>query len=861
MEETYKPSVVESRWQKTWDDNEVFRVSEDPDKPKFYVLEMFPYPSGKLHMGHVRNYSIGDALARYKRMTGHNVLHPMGWDAFGLPAENAAIENKTHPAVWTYANIEAMRKQFKRLGFSYDWSREIATCHPKYYRWEQKMFLDMLKKGLAYKKTSLVNWCPHDQTVLANEQVENGCCWRCGTEVVQQELDQWFLKITDYAEELLTGHDELGGWPEPVLTMQKNWIGKSYGSEIQFELEGLDDSITVFTTRPDTLFGATFMSVAPEHPLMKRLCAGKDNEGEVLAFVDRIAKQDKFKRTADDMEKEGIFTGGYAVNPANGRRIPIYAANFVLYEYGTGAVMAVPAHDQRDFEFATKYGIEKVVVIQPNGDALDASTMDCAYTDAGTMVNSGPFDGTPNEEGKAKVTEWLAERSVGKQTINYRLRDWGISRQRFWGCPVPVIYCQDCGTVPVPDEDLPVVLPEDVVITGQDGSPLAHVDKFVNCTCPQCGKPAKRDTDTFDTFVESSWYMLRYCSPRFEEGPVDPDKVKYWMPVDQYIGGIEHAVMHLIYFRFWNKIMRDLGYITGDEPAKNLLTQGMVTLETYRTEDGTWLYPEEVKKTPDGVFHLESGKPAQVGRVEKMSKSKHNVVEPNPLIERLGADTVRLFSLFAAPPDKDCQWDDESVEGCHRFLNRFWKLVQRNADLFGKAPTLNVAKLGKEAKALRRKTHLMSQRATDDIERRFQYNTAIAAMMELLNDAQSFKPKSEQDQAVLVETLTMMVKLLSPMAPHICEELWQSTGHEGMLLDQAWPDVDESALQAESIHVGVQVNGKIRAELELPADSTDDQLEQAAKENEAVQRHLTKPIRKVIVIRRGDRNLVNIVAK
>ena len=641
MEEKFVPKNVEEKWQQFWEESSAFRATRNEDKEKYYLLEMFPYPSGRIHMGHVRNYSIGDVIARFMRMRGRNVLHPMGWDAFGMPAENAAIQHKSHPGTWTYENIEYMRSQLKKLGFSYDWDREIATCHVDYYRWEQLIFLKMYEKGLAYKKNSFVNWCPKCETVLANEQVEDGGCWRCDSEVVQKELDQWFLRITDYAEELLEYTNKLPGWPERVLTMQRNWIGKSSGCEIDFALEGGAGSVRVFTTRQDTLYGATFMSLAPEHPLAMELATSERRE-EVAAFIDKVKRTDKQVRTAEDLEKEGVFTGSYCINPVTGQRMPIYLANFVLPEYGTGAVMAVPTHDQRDFEFAQKYDLPLQVVIQPEGETLDSATMTAAFTDEGVMVNSGPFDGMNSGESKEKIADYLEKEGFGKKTVNYRLRDWGISRQRYWGNPIPIIYCDSCGVVPVPESDLPVVLPMDAKFSGEGGNPLAKVSSFVSVACPKCGKPARRETDTMDTFVQSSWYFLRYCCPRFDQGPLDREETEYWMSVDQYIGGIEHAVLHLLYARFFTKVLRDLGYVNIDEPFINLLTQGMVI------KDGA-----------------------------KMSKSKGNVVDPDSLIKVYGADTARLFSLFASPPERDLEWSDQGVDGSFRFLNRVWKLVVR----------------------------------------------------------------------------------------------------------------------------------------------------------------------------------------
>ena len=688
----YDPQQVETKWQKFWEEKRVFEVDEDPHKPKYYLLEMFPYPSGRLHMGHIRNYSIGDVLARYKRMQGFNVLHPMGWDAFGLPAENAAIEHGVHPAKWTYENIAYMKKQLKRMGFSYDWRREIATCDPSYYKWEQLFFIKMYERGLAYRSFSEVNWCPGCETVLANEQVVNGRCWRCGSEVGKKELQGWFLKITAYAEELLRDCEKLlGGWPEKVITMQKNWIGRSEGLEVDFPLEGREGSIRIFTTRPDTIFGVTFMVLAPEHPLVEELVRGTERETEVREFVRRVKRQSVTVRSSEEVEKEGVFLGAYCINPLNGERIPVWTANFVLMEYGTGAIMAVPAHDQRDFEFAKKYGLPIKVVIRPKDRELRAEDLSEAYTGDGIMVNSGAFDGMSNREAMRKISDLVEARGIGKRTVNYRLRDWGISRQRYWGAPIPIIYCPSCGPVPVPEEELPVQLPLEVEITGKGGSPLAQVEAFVSARCPRCGGPGRRETDTMDTFVESSWYFLRYCSPQREEGPFD-ERVKYWMPVDQYIGGVEHAVLHLLYARFFTKVLRDLGYLEFDEPFSRLLTQGMVI------KDGA-----------------------------KMSKSRGNVVDPDDMIARYGADTTRLFILFAAPPEKDLDWKEEGVEGCFRFLNRLWRLF------YEVEPKLKGESGGfREDGEFRRRIHMARKKVTEDIER-FHFNTAIAHLMEWVN--------------------------------------------------------------------------------------------------------------------------------
>lgn len=821
VEQKYSPKDVEQKWQSVWENEKTFKATPAGDKQKYYLLEMFPYPSGRIHMGHVRNYSIGDVIGRFKRMRGFNVMHPMGWDAFGMPAENAAIQNKSHPATWTHENIAYMRNQIKKMGFSYDWDRELATCDLDYYRWEQKLFLEMFAKGLAYKKTSFVNWCPKCETVLANEQVENGACWRCDSDVNQKELDQWFFRITDYAEELLENTYKLPGWPERVLVMQRNWIGKSYGCEIDFMLENSTESIRVFTTRQDTVFGATFMSLAPEHPRALDLATPERREA-VVAFIDKIRKTDRIMRTADDFEKEGVFTGSYCINPLTGERMPIFLANFVLMDYGTGAVMAVPTHDQRDFEFAKKYDLPLKVVIQPAGTTLDPAAMLEAYTEAGIMANSGKFDGQQSGDAKEGIADFLKEEGYGTKTVNYRLRDWGISRQRYWGNPIPVIYCDSCGVVPVPAKDLPVVLPKDVEFSGEGGSPLAQMESFVNCSCPVCGKAARRETDTMDTFVQSSWYFLRYCCPDFKDGILDREAVDHWMSVDQYIGGIEHAVLHLLYARFFTKVMRDLGHISADEPFVNLLTQGMVI------KDGS-----------------------------KMSKSKGNVVDPDALISRYGADTARLFSLFAAPPEKDLDWNDQGVDGSFRFLSRIWKLVHDRLDMVRDAAPVDTASLTADERNLRRAVHKTIRKVTEDLEERFHFNTAIASVMELLNILQPADLKTAQFPAVMKEALQSVVMLMSPIVPHITEELWQRLGNTSQLTQTSWPEYDPSAVVDEELLVVVQVNGKLRSKITVAAGIGEDELKALALADEKVvpfTEGLT--VRKVICV---PGKLVNIV--
>jgi leucyl-tRNA synthetase len=814
LEEKYVPLDVEKRWQEFWENEGMFSVTEDTDRPKFYCLEMFPYPSGKIHMGHVRNYVIGDVITRYKRMRGFNVLHPMGWDAFGLPAENAAIKHGVHPAEWTYGNIDYMRQQLRKLGLAYDWKREVATCSPDYYRWNQWFFLQMLDRGLAYKKASSVNWCPSCETVLANEQVIDGCCWRCDSRVQQRELDQWFFRITQYADELLRDADRLDGWPAKVVTMQKNWIGRSEGLEVDFPVEGTDLSIRIFTTRSDTIFGATFMSVAKGHPILRRLVTDDD----ILKQIDDMPE--------DPEGKTGVFTGIHAINPFTGERLPVYAANFVLMEYGTGAVMAVPAHDQRDYEFATRYGLPvRTVIRRPDADAVPGDELEEAYEEDGVLVDSGEFSGLSSAEARERIADLAEEKGIGRRMVNYKLRDWGISRQRYWGTPIPVIYCDDCGIVPVPESDLPVILPENVKLQGKGASPLADVDEFVRVSCPRCGKDARRETDTMDTFVDSSWYFLRYCSPAVKDTPIDTGAAAYWMPVDQYIGGIEHAVLHLLYSRFFTKVIRDIGLISMDEPFSSLLTQGMVI------KDGA-----------------------------KMSKSRGNVVDPDFLIGKYGTDTVRLFCMFAAPPERDLEWSDQGVEGAHRFLNRVWALLYRNREVFGSAerqPPPEVEKLDAKSAGLLRKTHQTIKKVTGSIEREYHFNTAIAALMELVNEATAFEPRDGAGRDVLRFCIMTFLKLLSPFAPHIAEELWRHTGGDGSIFLQPWPEWDETAAKEEEIELVVQINGKLRSKKMVPAGLDDEALKEEAFSDPRIKELVgDRAPRKVIVVRG---RLVNIV--
>jgi leucyl-tRNA synthetase len=862
MDDRYDPKSIEPAWQRRWQEENLFRVTEDRSRPKYYLLEMFPYPSGNIHMGHVRNYTIGDVVARYKRMRGFNVLHPMGWDAFGMPAENAAIANRTHPARWTYANIDTMRGQLKRLGFSYDWQRELATCKPEYYRWEQWLFLRMLEKGLAFRKESYVNWCDPCQTVLANEQVEAGACWRCGTPVRQKKLWQWFFRITRYAEDLLAHCDRLPGWPEKVITMQRNWIGRSTGAEIRFPLENGRGEIAVFTTRQDTVFGATFMCLAPEHPLVPELCRGRPQEAQVMAFVERISHQDRSDRALESYEKEGVFTGAYCINPLSGRRMPVYTANFALMEYGTGGVMSVPAHDQRDFEFARKYGLEIIVVVMPPERLLDPGAMTEAYTGEGRMVNSGAFDGIPNAQAKEAIADHLEKNALGRRTVSFRLRDWGISRQRYWGAPIPVIHCERCGVVPVPETDLPVVLPEDADLLAGGRSPLPELESFVRVDCPACGRPSRRETDTMDTFVESSWYFERFCSPACSRGMFDPEAVAYWMPVDQYIGGVEHAILHLLYSRFYTRVLRDEGLLDFKEPFTRLLTQGMVCKETASCPEHGFLFPADVAPGPSGAPGCaQCGRPVQVGRVEKMSKSKRNVIDPNTLLDRYGADTTRLFCLFAAPPEKDLEWSEQGVDGSYRFLNRVWRLAADWMETVrGVAPFDGPPEVLEEGlKSLLRKIHLTIRKVTRDIEERFHFNTAVSAVMELLNDMglaapAAGRPHQAEVMRLALESLTLM---LAPIVPHIAEELWRRLGHSESILRAAWPQWREEAIEQEAVLIVVQVNGKLRSRMRLPVDLADEELTAKALADDGVRKFLQgRPVKKVIVVKN---KLVNIV--
>jgi leucyl-tRNA synthetase len=862
MEERYDPKTIESKWQNFWETSKVFKVKEDPGREKYYLLEMFPYPSGKIHMGHVRNYTIGDVVARYKRMQGFNVLHPMGWDAFGMPAENAAIANNSHPAKWTYDNIDTMRFQLKRIGFSYDWDREIATCKPEYYRWEQWLFLKMYEKGMVYRKESFLNWCEHCQTVLANEQVEAGMCWRCGNTVRQKKLWQWFFRITDYAEDLLEYCDKLPGWPEKVITMQKNWIGKSVGAEIRFPIENTDEQIPVFTTRQDTVYGATFMCLAPEHPLVLNLSKGTVQEDKVREFVDCISMQDRSSKAVENYEKEGVVTGAYCINPLSGLRMPIYTANFALMEYGTGAVMSVPAHDQRDYDFARKYNLDIVVVVKPNDDDLDPATMTEAYTGEGVMVNSGRFNGMDNVTALDEIASYLEQEGMGKKTTSFRLRDWGISRQRYWGAPIPIIHCKTCGIVPVPEQDLPILLPEDADLLDGGKSPLGVLDYFARATCPVCGSPeARRETDTMDTFVESSWYYERYCSPDCDTGMFDKTAVDYWMPVDQYIGGVEHAILHLLYSRYYTRVLNDLGLVTYKEPFTRLLTQGMVCKETVSCPEHGFLLPEEVENSGEDPHCKKCGKEAALGRVEKMSKSKKNVIDPNILLEKFGADTTRLFCLFAAPPERDLEWSDQGVEGGYRFLNRVWRLAWNWIDLIKDATPFHGSPdvLEGRTRDIFKKTHATIYKVTRNIEDRFHFNTAISAIMELVNTMYGIDPVKTDIQHIGVMRFAMesVTLLLSPIVPHFAEELWETLGFESSVLSASWPSYKEGALLKDELLIVIQVNGKLRSRFHVDVDADENTIKELALSNERVQKFITnKTIRKIIVVKN---KLVNIV--
>ena len=828
IQEKYAPHDIEAKWQKYWEENKTFKVEMDKDKPKSYVLEMFPYPSGNLHMGHVRNYSIGDVIARFRTMKGFNVLHPMGWDSFGMPAENAAIKHNIPPKKWTLENIANMTRQLKALGLSYDWDREVTTCKEDYYKWTQWFFELFYKRGLAVKKESAVNWCDTCNTVLANEQVIDGKCWRCDHEVVKKDLSQWFFKITDYADELLKDLDLLPGWPERVKTMQHNWIGRSEGLEFSFEIPALNDTVAVYTTRPDTAYGVTFMALAAEHPLIKKICENNPKADEINAFCERVRNQSEIERTSSESEKEGVFTGVYCINPFTGRKVEIWVTNYVLYDYGTGAVMGVPTGDQRDWMFADKYGIEKIVTICPIGKELKLEEMTCAYEEKeGMLVNSGEFTGMEMHKAMSAIMDKAEAEGFGKRRVNYRLRDWLISRQRYWGAPIPIIYCPHCGEVLVPEDQLPVRLPEDVSFNAGAKSPLATSEEFVHCKCPKCGADATRETDTMETFLCSSWYYLRYTDAHNDKMPFDKELNNYWGPVDQYIGGIEHAILHLLYSRFFVKVLRDAGLVDYDEPFSNLLTQGMVI------KDGA-----------------------------KMSKSLGNVVSPEEILSKYGADTARLFILFAAPPERELEWSDQGVEGSFRFLNRIWRIVQAfEAVLAQKVTEYDHSNLSEADKDLRRVLHSSIKKVTNDIETRFNFNTAISTMMELVNALYAYKEAAKEPNAGLIyEAISDLIKMMSPFVPHITEELWRGAiDANSSVHEQSWPECDEEALKVDNVEIVLQVNGKVRGRLTVPAEATKEELEKIAMADANVQAHIgDATVRKVICV---PGRLVNIVAK
>jgi leucyl-tRNA synthetase len=844
VESRYNPAEIEAKWQQTWAEQHLSKTPEDSDKPKFYALSMFPYPSGNLHMGHVRVYTIVDVIARLKRMQGYRVLNPMGWDAFGLPAENAAIERNVHPAKWTYQNTDQMHRQLDQLGISFDWEREVATCSPDYYRWTQWIFLEFFKAGLAYQKEATVNWDPIDQTVLANEQVDaDGKSWRSGAKVERKLLRQWFFKITDYAEQLLVDLDKLTGWSERVRLMQANWIGKSTGAQVTFTTEA-GDKIVVFTTRPDTLWGASFIVLSPEHPLVEKLTT-LEQKNAIAQYQEAAAAKSDIDRTAEGQEKTGVWTGSFAINPVNGEKIPIWIADYVLMDYGTGAIMAVPAHDQRDFEFAKKFNLPIKVVVQPKDQSLDAATMTAAYADEGFMVNSGTLDGVSAGKGKGQSVEaaiaFLESNGRGKGTSNYRLRDWLVSRQRYWGAPIPIIHCPDCGAVPVPDADLPVALPEDVEFSGKGGSPLSKLESWVNVPCPSCGTPAQRETDTMDTFLDSSWYFLRYPDAKNDQAVFDRDKVNDWMPVDQYVGGIEHAILHLLYSRFFTKVLRDRGLLNFDEPFERLLTQGMVQGRTYKNlKTNKYVIPSQVD--PANPVDPQTGEPLTIV-FEKMSKSKHNGVAPGDVVDKYGADTARMFILFKAPPEKDLEWEDADVEGQFRFLNRVWRLVT-DAPLNRKSKT----DLTKTEKDLRRSIHIAIKEISEDLQGEYQFNTAVSELMKLSNALGDF---AQKESPVYAEGIQTLLLLLAPFAPHITDELWHSIGNSESIHTQAFPVLDEAALVADEKTIVIQILGKTRGTIEVATAIADDKaaLEKFAAESDVAQRYIEgKEIKKTIVV-------------
>ena len=865
----YNFKEVEEKWQKKWNSENLFKTNDKEEgKENYYVLEMLPYPSGNLHVGHARNYTIGDVIARYKKMKGYNVLHPMGWDSFGLPAENAAIQHGAHPATWTKSNIENMRRQLKLMGLSYDWDREVATYTPEYYRWNQWIFKRMYDKGLVYKKKSTVNWCPDCQTVLANEQVEDGYCWRHSkTKVIQKDLEQWFFRITNYADELLTGHEELReGWPEKVLAMQKNWIGKSFGTEIVFTVAETGEKLPMFTTRIDTIHGVTYCVVAPEHPIIEEIIKVNPSIKEA---IHNMKNMDMIERTAEGKEKNGVFTGWHVINPVTGDKVQLWAADYVLMNYGTGAVMAVPAHDDRDFAFAKKYNLPRKVVINGYNKetkeeiVLNADEMTAAMTEEGVMTNSGEFNGMNSKEALEKIADYVTEKGVGEKTVKYRLKDWGISRQRYWGTPIPALYCEKCGMVMEKDENLPVMLPEDVEFTG-NGNPIETSEKYKHAVCPICGGPARRETDTMDTFVDSSWYFLRYCDPKNLDLPFG-EAVDLWTPVDQYIGGVEHAVMHLLYARFFTKVLRDLGLLKANEPFKRLLTQGMVLGPSYYSEkENRFLFAHEVKTAGDKAYSLETGEELVV-KVEKMSKSKNNGVDPEVMIKKYGADTTRLFIMFTAPPEKELEWNENGLAGASRFLNRVWRVVLENMDMIKDEP-IDYSKLSKEDKALVRKLHQTIKKVTEAIEDNYHFNTSIAGNMELINDVYDFRSsvlgtdkESSESQKVFGEVLRNIVIMLSPFVPHFCDELWEAMGETGFLFNAPWPEYDEKLTIADEITMAIQVNGKVRGSISVERTASKEDIEKMALAVENVQKHTEgKTVAKVIVV---PGKIVNIVVK
>ena len=866
----YNFKEVEQKWQEKWNSNTLFKTNDKVEgKENYYVLEMLPYPSGNLHVGHARNYTIGDVIARYKKMKGYNVLHPMGWDSFGLPAENAAIQHGAHPATWTKSNIENMRRQLKLMGLSYDWDREVATYTPEYYRWNQWIFKRMYDKGLVYKKKSTVNWCPDCQTVLANEQVEDGYCWRHSkTKVIQKDLEQWFFRITNYADELLTGHEELReGWPEKVLAMQKNWIGKSFGTEIVFTVAETGEKLPMFTTRIDTIHGVTYCVVAPEHPIIEEIIKVNPSIKEA---IHNMRNMDMIERTAEGKEKNGVFTGWHVINPVTGDKVQLWAADYVLMNYGTGAVMAVPAHDDRDFAFAKKYNLPRKVVINGYNKEtkeeiiINADEMTAAMTEEGVMTNSGEFNGMNSKEALEKIADYVTAKGVGEKTVKYRLKDWGISRQRYWGTPIPVLYCEKCGMVMEKDENLPVMLPKDVEFTG-NGNPIETSEKYKHAVCPVCGGPARRETDTMDTFVDSSWYFLRYCDPKNIELPFGSEAVNAWTPVDQYIGGVEHAVMHLLYARFFTKVLRDLGLLKANEPFKRLLTQGMVLGPSYYSEkENRFLFAHEVRTAGDKAYSIETGEELVI-KVEKMSKSKNNGVDPEVMIKKYGADTTRLFIMFTAPPEKELEWNENGLAGAARFLNRVWRVVLENVEMI-KDEKIDYSKLSKEDKALVRKLHQTIKRVTEAIEDNYHFNTSIAGNMELINDVYDFRnnvlgteKESTESQKVFGEVLRNIVIMLSPFVPHFCDELWEAMGEEGFLFNASWPEYDEKLTVADEITMAIQVNGKVRGSISVERTASKEDIEKMALAVENVQKHTEgKTVAKVIVV---PGKIVNIVVK